>query len=63
MYFRISECGLRIRLRMGVRLIPNPIRIPQSAFRNVQRQYTQLLVSAPAGAVLIIHCAIAGMYR
>ena len=24
-------------------------------------QYTQLFVSAPAGAVFIIHCAIAGM--
>jgi hypothetical protein len=51
-----------------LRLNPqSPIPNPQSAIRNPQcsllRQYTQLFVSAPAGAVLIIHCAIAGMYR
>jgi len=28
-----------------------------------KRQYIQLVVSAPAGAVLIIHRAIAGIYR
>ena len=30
-------------------------------FLPFPRQYTQLLVSAPRGAVRIIHCAIAGM--